>query len=217
MQRKTKRRILFAAIAAAAVLIAMGPCISRARFRARMVSAGFPPDYAKLLADLHAEHPRWIFEPLPVSDIPWSRIVERECTPSWNLVVKSAWAPEPWTKLGDANYSPYYAVNAKAYDSGAWLQASRAAVDNGWIAYPHQVGQTGQTVQADLYIACGISGQIQHLVGIQSCKTIVAIDVDDSTPMMKLADIAIKGDLFEVVPEIINELDKRRADNADHR
>lgn len=93
---------------------------------------------------------------------------------------------------------------------GGAVAASRAAVDNGWIAYPHQVGQTGQTVQADLYIACGISGQIQHLVGIQSCKTIVAIDVDDSTSMMKLADIAIKGDLFEVVPEIINELDKRR-------
>ena len=93
---------------------------------------------------------------------------------------------------------------------GGAVAASRAAVDNGWIAYPHQVGQTGQTVQADLYIACGISGQIQHLVGMQSCKTIVAIDVDDTTPMMKLADIAIKGDLFEIVPGIIQELEKRR-------
>ena len=91
---------------------------------------------------------------------------------------------------------------------GGAVGASRAAVDNGWIAYPHQVGQTGQTVQADIYIACGISGQIQHLIGMQSCKTIIAIDVDDTTPMMQLADIAVKGDLFKIVPALIAELDK---------
>ena len=91
---------------------------------------------------------------------------------------------------------------------GGAVGASRAAVDNGWIAYPHQVGQTGQTVQADIYIACGISGQIQHLIGMQSCKTIIAIDTDDTTPMMQMADIAVKGDLFEVIPEIIRELDR---------
>ena len=90
---------------------------------------------------------------------------------------------------------------------GAAVGASRAAVDNGWIAYPHQVGQTGQTVQADLYIACGISGQIQHLIGMQSCRNIVAIDTDGATPMMQLADIAIKGDLFQVIPALIARLD----------
>ena len=90
---------------------------------------------------------------------------------------------------------------------GGAVGASRAAVDNGWIAYPHQVGQTGVTVQTDVYIACGISGQIQHLIGMQSCKTIIAIDIDDTTPMMKLADIAVKGDLFEVIPALMKEIE----------
>jgi electron transfer flavoprotein alpha subunit len=84
--------------------------------------------------------------------------------------------------------------------------ASRAAVDSGWVPYNHQVGQTGQTVQATVYIACGISGQIQHLVGMQSCDYIIAIDKDPNTPMMQLADVAIVGDLFEVLPAIVNEI-----------
>jgi len=89
---------------------------------------------------------------------------------------------------------------------GGAVAASRACVDSGWISYPHQVGQTGQTVQAKLYIACGISGQIQHLVGMQSCETIVAIDINPNTPMMQMADIALTGDLFEVVPALIEEI-----------
>ena len=91
---------------------------------------------------------------------------------------------------------------------GGAVGASRAAVDSGWIPYAHQVGQTGQTVQTKVYIACGISGQIQHLVGMQSCDLIIAIDKDPATPMMQIADIAIVGDLFEIIPEIMNEIPK---------
>lgn len=92
---------------------------------------------------------------------------------------------------------------------GGAVGASRAAVDSGWIPYTHQVGQTGQTVQTKIYIACGISGQIQHLVGMQSCDLIIAIDKNPDTPMMQMADIAITGDMFEIIPEIINEINQR--------
>ncbi|HPQ47792.1 MAG TPA: electron transfer flavoprotein subunit alpha/FixB family protein, partial [Clostridia bacterium] len=86
--------------------------------------------------------------------------------------------------------------------------ASRAAVDAGWIAYSHQVGQTGQTVQTKVYMACGISGQIQHLVGMQSSDLIIAIDKDPNTPLMQMADIAVEGDLFEIIPLVLEEITK---------
>ena len=91
---------------------------------------------------------------------------------------------------------------------GGAVGASRAAVDAGWIPYAHQVGQTGQTVQTKVYIACAISGQIQHLVGMQSCDMIIAIDQDPGTPMMQIADIAVVGDVFEIIPAIIDEIPK---------
>ncbi|MCX5778050.1 MAG: FAD-binding protein [Elusimicrobia bacterium] len=93
---------------------------------------------------------------------------------------------------------------------GGAVGSSRAAVDAGWIPYSHQVGQTGRTVSPKIYFACGISGQIQHQVGMGSSEIIVAINKDPSCPMMKMATFAIEGDLYEVIPWIIKEIKKAR-------
>jgi len=106
--------------------------------------------------------------------------------------------------LGNAEGFKLLERLAKAF--GGTVAASRAAVDAGWIDHAYQVGQTGTTVKPSIYFACGISGAIQHVAGMQNSDLIIAINTNENAPIFDIADIGMTGDLYKIIPDILEEM-----------
>ena len=111
--------------------------------------------------------------------------------------------------MGLGNAEGFELLKKLAKKLGGTIASSRAAVDAGWIDHAYQVGQTGTTVKPKIYFACGISGAIQHVAGMQRSELIVAINTNENAPIFDIADIGIVGDLYKVIPAVMEELDKQ--------
>jgi electron transfer flavoprotein alpha subunit len=115
---------------------------------------------------------------------------------------------------GVNNPQGFKILEALATELQAEVGASRAAVDAGWIEQDHQIGQTGKTVQPDLYIACGISGSIQHLAGMSKSKYIISINTDKKAPIVTTSDVTFIGDLHQIVPLLTEKIREYKAKNG---
>ncbi len=111
---------------------------------------------------------------------------------------------------GVGSQENFAVIEALADALGAAVGASRAAVDSGWMPHSYQIGQTGKTVSPQLYVANGISGAIQHRAGMQTSKTIVAVNKDEEAPIFELVDFGVVGDLHTVLPAATEQINKRK-------